>query len=127
MMTSIEKIKFIESYTQAPISARYILRRLSGEWILEHYSKKAETVTEQTDLGSSVIFPEEFHALLLKCRTLIPATATLWVEEPILIGGRNKEFNELYNEFLQKDEEESKEHYDFIERQYEMDRLFPAE
>lgn len=98
----IKKVKYVDSYVDAPKNAQYILRRTCGdmEWELEEYSEDGEYTLNETFISHDSTLPEDFHAMLQKARALMPDKATLWVEKPRLYEGYSDELNKLYAKLI---------------------------
>lgn len=132
MMKKIAKVKYVDSYVDAPKNAQYILRRTCGnlEWVLEEYSKNGEYLLNETFISYDAYkLPEDFHEMLQKSRALMPDKATLWVEKPRLYEGNLDKLNTLYKDFIYKslpsDIEETLQELEAEE--YFWDRMFPED
>lgn len=81
MKNSIEygRIRFVSFYTDAPSSAKYILRKLEGgEYIFEEYIGKTSLTLMEFEIDTE----EELKESLRACRKIItPSKETIWVEK----------------------------------------------
>ena len=102
-MEYINVVSFIESYTDAPQEATYILRKydMTGNWRLESYSKDGENSSTLKEFCFT-FSAEDFHGLLQSCRKIIGnPNEVLWVEKPdVLLACGDEEINELYKQFV---------------------------
>ncbi len=88
------KIRFVDSYEDAPDNARYILRyQIDGSWLLQEYQDEV-----QSDLGEfRDVVHEKFHTILEECLKLMDTNFTLWVEKPAWMYA-NAEFDNMMND-----------------------------
>lgn len=104
MRKAVCNVTFVDSYENAPVNARYILRKMyDSSWRLERYSKDGENVQTVKEF-SSAFWAEEFHDMLKQSRRLAGPRSILWVERPnVLMESFNPELDELYKEFIHND------------------------
>ena len=77
------KIRYIDYYDDAPASARYILRQITGSVIFERYFKQSSEILLEFPLNS-IENKKELCSTLTKCREIIsPDRSMIWVEKPI--------------------------------------------
>ncbi len=123
MMKKIKKVKYVDSYVDAPKNAQYILRQTCGdmEWELEKYSEDGEYILNETVISYDSTLSEIFHAMLQKSRALIPDKATLWVEKSRLNEVFSDELNKLYAKLI-TDPLDSNDHYldELLEEEFWM-------
>ncbi len=130
MMKKIKKVKYVDSYVDAPKNAQYILRRTCGdaEWELEEYSEDGEYTLNETFISYDSTLPEDFHAMLQKSRALMPDKATLWVEKPRLYEGYSDELNKLYAKLITDPLDDYNQDLDeLIAEEYFWARMFPED
>lgn len=128
-MKKFEKIKnvsYVDSYTDAPLSARYILRETYEDfWVLEHYSKNSKNVLSQKVISECIFYPVDFHEALKKCRAIMHNNEILWVEKTYLCEGYVDELNIIYKDFILKPL--TKEQEDALDEEYFWARMFPED
>ena len=80
-MADYGRIRYVESYMDAPQIAQFIIRERFGEVVFERYSDDIYTLAVFPN--HVFCFKKDFEEMLTKCRKLISSSQTIWCECPI--------------------------------------------
>lgn len=81
--TNYGKVRYIDSYVDAPENAEYILRQLTDDSsVLEKYVNGDAIAIELATFPFDAYYKETFFDTLVECRKVINCSKIIWVEKP---------------------------------------------